>query len=512
MASKRAVRPPVMDKQDGFAGGLNTVSDPSAVLPNQCVRSDNFRLTEYGAVTKRLGTQRISTAVIAAAAVKSGYAWRQNSTTVYGLVQCNSAIHRFTWGTFPRTFTSIGAINDVSASCAAFRDGSANVVYIAHGGQLKKWDGTTFSGIAAAVQPTGVVVYHERLWGWGVSGSLDSVFYSALDNGDTLGVGASSGGQIIVRTMGQRDVVSCAVVNTSLMVWHQQGISRITGYGQADTEVTPEAVTSDAGLVGPQALTVYDNVAYFVSHRGVFKCNETEVQPLATPEKPDPVAPVLRLLSAADLLAVDCTFNRETKEVWVALPGYGVYIYQTILQSWSGPFIDGYLSPDTVTLFEMLDDTGQPIVCRGDASGWVSQCEPDDVYLDNVAADGTGGTSYSATVQCHRMYGSLDKTSAVGWIWAHIVASLTGPSANVALEWNTLTNLGRYQMQSGSGSLPAWGAGEWGTGTWGSGGQAPFYVRLSGTGPYVDLTIIDSGTAESGYASVLATGALYGRR
>lgn len=517
-APRRAVRPAIADRQEGFIGGLNSVSDPSAVGSDQCVRSDNARLSEYGAVTKRGGTQRISTAVIDGAnAVKSGFAWRQDASTVYGLVEVNAAIWRFTWGTFPRTLTSIGVVVDVPVGYSAFRDGSANVVYFASGTNLKKWDGTTFSSIAAASQATGITAYNERLWGWGVSGSLDSLFYSALDNGDTLGVGASGGGQIVVRTMGQDNIIACAPLNTSLMIFHRNGISRLTGYGQSDVTVSPEAVSGDWGLVGAKALALYDNVAYGVSARGLFRCNEAEVVPLATPQKPDPVAAQLPNLSKDNLALVVCTFNRKAKEVWVQLPGIGIYIYHTILQSWSGPFVDGFLSPDTTCLFEMLDTTDQPFMCRGDSSGYVSQCEPTNVYKDNVVAAGTGGTVYDMVVQCHRMYGrdaktgSQDQTSAVGWLWAHILASLMG-SASATINWNTLTDAGSFQIGSGTGTTVAWGSGTWGVGTWGAGGQAPFYVRLSGAGPFIDLTIIDSGEAAAIYAAVKVTGVTYGRR
>lgn len=505
------VRQPIADAQQGFAGGLNAVSDPSAVGKNQMVRSDNVRLSDYGAATKRGGTQHIHATALAAKSVKSGYAWRKDATTVYGLVSCNAAVHSFTWGAFPRTLTSIGAINDVAASFAAFRDGSANVVYIASGTNLKKWDGTTYSSISAASQATGICVFNERLWGWGVSGSLDSVFYSALDNGDTLGVGASGGGQIIVRTFGQRDIVACAPVNTSLLIFHRQGISRITGYGQNDTTVAPAGVSPDGGCVGAKAVTVYDNIAYFVSDRGAFKCNEMDVVPLATPEKPDPVAAQLMNLSAANLALVEVKFNRRTKEVWVQLPGIGIYVYHTVLQSWSGPFVDGMISPDTTCLFEMLDASDQPITLRGDTTGFVSQCEPSAVYLDNVLSDGTGGTAYNAVIQCHRMYGGDEKTMAVGWLWAEILASLMG-SANASVGWNTLTDAGATQIGSGTGTTVSWGSGTWGTGTWGAGGQSPFYIRLSGAGPFVDLTIIDSGQSAATYAAVQVSGVRYGRR
>lgn len=516
-------RRPTKDGQTGFAGGLNTISNDFALLPNQMRRSDNTRLSDLGAATKRGGTQRTSTAVLAAAAVKNGYGWRQSAANFYTLAMCNGSLFKATYGAFPITWTSIGSgFATTTPTFAGFRDGSNNVVYVATGGVLKKWDGTTLSSCSNAVQATGVCVYNERLWGWGVAGFLDSIFYGPLDNGDSLGYGAGSGGQIIVRTFGQQDVVACIPLATSLLIFHRQGVSRLTGYGASDITVSPAAITSDVGLVGKEALCLADgslyqstyggtgnSVAFFVSERGVYKANEQQVMPLATPEKPDVVLPALRTLSSADLAAVKCTFNRSTREVWVELPGLGIYIWNTLLEAWSGPFVDGYLSPDTTCLFETVDANNQPITLRGDASGWVSLCDSPTYYMDNVAAAGTGGTAYNLVVQCHRMY-SGDPTSANAYAWAEILASIPGPVL-VNIAWNTLTDGSSYQVPSYS-SGASWGTGTWGASTWGIGGQSPFYVPLSGTGPFIDLTITDTGQAAAQYASVQVLGYSYGRR
>jgi hypothetical protein len=243
---------------------------------------------------------------LAAFPVREGYTWRQSATTTYTMAVCNGSLFTTTYGAFPLTWSNKGGSFTTTAvpDFAAFRDASANVVYIATGGALQKWDGTTRTSIANAVHAAGICVYHDRLWGWGVSGSLDSVFYSNLSDatsstgGDSLGYATESGGQIIIRTFGQQDIVACAPINTSLLIWHKRGISRITGYGQSDITVTPDAVTADVGLVGKDAVTVYDNLAYFVSERGVYAANESSVMPLGTPEKPDPVLPQLQTLSS----------------------------------------------------------------------------------------------------------------------------------------------------------------------------------------------------------------------
>lgn len=502
----------VQDSQPGFQDGLNSVSNDFALLPTQMRRSDNVRLSDFGAATKRGGTQRTASA-FSANPVRGGYAWRQSSSAFYTLALCNGHLFTTTYGAFPLTWTDRSGAFSTSAvpSFAGFRDGSANVVYIATGGALRKWDGTTLTSLPNPVQAGGITVYHERLWGWGVAGSLDTLYYGPLNNGDALGYPTGNGGQITVRTFGQQDIVACAPVNTSLLIFHRRGISRLTGYGQSDILVTPEAVTADVGLVGQSALAVYNNIAYFVSERGVYQANEMSVSPLATPEKPDPVLPQLLTLTAADLALVKCAFNRATRELWVQLPGVGVYTYHTILQSWAGPFVDGYLSPDTTCLFETLDASNQPVLLRGDATGFVSLTDPTDVYLDNVAADGTGGTSYNAVIQCHRMYCG-NPTQANAFRWANVLAALSG-SVSASLTYTTLTDAGTYQIPANSGPT-VWGSDQsiWGAGAWGAGGQGPLYCPLSGTGSFIDLTITDTGMAAAQYASVQLEAYAYGRR
>jgi hypothetical protein len=48
----------IVDQQPAMGDGLNDVSDDLALLPTQLRLAINARLTEYGAVTKRGGTQR----------------------------------------------------------------------------------------------------------------------------------------------------------------------------------------------------------------------------------------------------------------------------------------------------------------------------------------------------------------------------------------------------------------------------------------------------------------------
>jgi len=482
----------ITDSQSSMSGGLNTVSDDSALQPNQLRRTENARLTDVGAITKRGGTQRLSTAAIAAYPVANGFTWNKADGTSQIMAVVNGVLNTTTFGALPMAWTAqSGALStSTQPTFAQFRDASADVVYISDGGLLNKWNGTTLTtDISGTVNTSISVVHNQRLWGAGNATFPNSIFYSALNNGDSLGNGSSSGGQIIVRTFGNEGIIGLVSLATSLLIFHRRGVSRLTGYGQDDITVAPAGIASDVGLIAPKSIVPVGSVAYFISERGMYRCNESEVAPVATVDTPDPLLPIIRTLSATDFGKIRAGINRATRELWITIPGIGCYQYHTLLQAWSGPWNTGWVSPDTTALFEASDTSGLPIMLRGDASGWVSRCDAPSINQDNVSANGTGGTTYTMVAQLRRMYcgdGSLAKAFRFGYI----TAKLNG-SADCTVGWST----GQY---ANSIALPTSTFGQWGTGTWNSatfwGGASSqnYRVQMGGTGYYADMSIIDT--------------------
>ena len=490
-------REKLADQQPRFDGGLNTVSDDAALLPNQLRRADNARLTDYGAITKRGGTRRTAASAIASASVLNGYTWRQDGGTQQLMVVCNGLLHTSTFlSTYPWTWTSqSGALStSVAPSFAQFRDGSNDVVYIADGGLLNVWNGSALTtNISGTLEVSTITVHNERLWGCGNATFPDSIFYSALNDGDTLANGSAGGGQIIVRTFSDETVVALASVNTSLLIFHRRGISRLTGYGQDDITVAPQGVTSDVGTIAAKSVVSIGNFAFFLSERGLYRCNEAEVIAVGTVETPDPTLSVIRGLSSTDFANIRSAFNRATRELWISIPNYGVYVYHTILQAWSGPWDSGYVTPATTCLFDSLDANGLPVVLKGDAVGYVSVCDASGVFVDNQLSDGTGGTAYTMTAQMHRMYAG-DDAMAKSLRFGYVTAQLKGSSAT-SVTWRTETDAGAYTLPTAFSSNGVWGFGTWGTGVWGGASSRNYRVQMGGTGYYIDVFIIDSGTA-----------------
>jgi len=234
-------------------------------------------------------------------------------------------------------------------------------------------------------------------------------------------------------------------------------------------------------------------VAYFITERGLYRCNESEVAPVANAQTPDPILAIIRSLSSAQFANIRAVLNRGTKELWITLPGYGCYVYNTVLNSWSGPWDTGWISPNTTTMFETLNSSGLPIILRGDASGFVSECDATGVFVDNLESDGSGGERYTMTAQFRRFYFGDDSQSK-GLRWGYLTAMLKG-SDQCRIEWTTGNDFGSF-------SLPVsydetWGASgtTWGTGVWGGSGSQNYRIPMGGNGYYVDVSVIDSGEA-----------------
>ena len=507
-----------VDQQPKMDGGLNDVSDDSSLLVNQLRRTINGRLTDFGAITKRGGTRRTSTANIAAYPVQNGYTWRKDGGTQEIMVVVNGTLYTTTYGAFPWTYASkAGALSAaIKPTMVQFRDGTNDVVYIGDGGLLNKWDGTTLSvDIAGTVGAKMLAVHNQRLWSCGCGIAPDSVFYSGLNNGDSLanasyGGSGGPGGQIVVRTFGDETVIGLASVNTSLLIFHRRGISRITGYGQDDITVAPQGVTADVGTISAGSIVSVGNVAFFISERGLYRCNEAEVAPVGTAETPDILLPIIRTLTSAQFELIRAEFNRGTRELWITIPGYGCYQYHTVLNAWSGPWDGGYILPDTTALFETLNDAGLPVILKGDAAGWVSLCDAPQIFRDNVPASGIGGDRYALTAQMHRMYCG-DDAEAKALRWIYLTAALKG-SDQTRVEWNSGDSFGSFSLPPSTDET--WGGvgTEWGTGTWGGAGSQSYRVPCGGSGYYFDVSIIDSGAALPVFSRVQLETFALGRR
>jgi hypothetical protein len=86
---------PVRDGQVAFTGGLNTVTDPIMLSPDQYRAGINARHTEYGALTKRNGSIQLALTPLPVA-IQGGTMWQQDSGNVYAFVVAGGLLWRIT--------------------------------------------------------------------------------------------------------------------------------------------------------------------------------------------------------------------------------------------------------------------------------------------------------------------------------------------------------------------------------------------------------------------------------
>lgn len=476
-----------------MAGGLNVAGDESQLRDNELRRTENARGSEYGGGSKRLGSQRMhASALESGADIQHGFTWLQPATAEI-LVVVNGKLYTTTYA-IPATWTNVTGTLETgeTPSFAQFRQTAGERVYIADGGAggINKYDGATLSTDLANTPANVRVlrVYNQRLFG--VTGEDESVHYSALNDGDSLGYAPSGGGVAIVRTFGDQKITGLGTLGASLFLFHVSGISRFTGYTQDDIAIQAGAqgVTGAVGTLSPFGVVEIEGAILFAGTDGFYRLEESG----SPVEIGLNVNPLIRSLSDAQRAAIRGAHSPLTKEVWWWIPGVGVLVYNYALRSWWGPWNAGWLAPVTTTIFESVDASGRPIVLRGDVDGWVSHADKAMTYLDNVASDDTGGDGFTMFLRMHRFF-SGDFAEEKSLRWGYVLGNPRG-SQDVTIRWATPNVSQVYVLSDLAGG--AWGTGTWGTGTWGAGNVFTFRIPMSGRGVWCDFSIEDAGEGE----------------
>lgn len=503
--------PEVRDRQNGFAAGLNTTADDAALQQNECRALRNARLSRRGAAEKRGGTQYVSSSALADD-VMGGFGWQRTSST-QEMVIANGKLYTGTLGV-PMSFTDRGGSfsTTVYPTFAGFKGPSTEGVYIADGGPLNFWDGTTLSSnIVNTPSVEAICAWGPRLFA--VSG--DTLYWSGTTsgiNGHTLGATAG-GGQAIVRTYGGQELIMPFPLKNALLLFHRQAISRFVGSTQEDIDIDAgtNGISGDVGTVAKRSVIGVENAAYFLTDRGAFAASESDVTPISSP-----LEETLAGLTKTQWSQVCAVHARSFNEIRWFIPGVGVYAYNYRTQGWSGPWDSAYAT--CTALWDTVDSDGVPVVMMGRSDGRVVWCDKESVWTDNVLSDGSGGSNYTWSVTTRRMFAD-GYTAAKSWRWAYVLGDFPDP-ANITVSVTTVgdavtmalpydASLTGLTYQWGDTSL-VWGATNW---TWGATSAIAVEtakIPLHGTHPWVDFTMTYAGNDSARLSIVDVMG--YSRR
>ena len=491
------MREAVKDSQTSFVGGLNLSVDYPELEPTDLLQAQNARLTVIGAVVPRWGTQRLHTSSLGTVTGGFAYSPTGSSTTEIFAVVASSPSHLWSASvgssfavSLPLTFVDRGAIGtSTSFSFVVFRDaGGTERVYFAGGGGLYKYSGGAITGPIAGV-PAGIsflAVQNRRLFG--ITQQNNILYYSALDDGDSLGNSGAGGGSATISTFGFQDLRALLPVGDSLLLFHEHGISRFTGWSQDDISIQSgtRGVSADTGCVSPYSVVSANGYGYFFGIDGFYRVTEAGIERISAK-----IDGLLRDSSVIIAGAIRGVHNKRYQEIWWTIPNISTapYVYNYALDAWTGP----YTVSGTIFFNGSEPATEQPTVFFNNGPGFICRADYQKLY-DEVLSDGTGGNSFQQIIQPRRFFfGSLDHEKA----YRRVYTGLRSAGSNSAA-------LG-YVTGVASGSVNI-------------ANPAPSVVarnEITGRGTYLDLTYTFTTTGETTLpivSSITAEGFDYGER
>ncbi|HUT86467.1 MAG TPA: hypothetical protein VMX15_00065 [Candidatus Heimdallarchaeota archaeon] len=459
------------------------------------------------------------------APVQGGYFWLRPNSTDQVLAVMAGTLYTGTYAV-PMTWTQQTGVLDstVQPTLATFRDVSADVVYIADGGALNKWDGTTLSiNLASTPNVSIIAVYNNRLYGCGDPSNPYRLYWSALQNGDTLGQVGSGGGFADIRTFAQSELTGLQPLGAGLLIFHRNGISRFTGIGIDDIDIQAgtRGVSSDVGTFSPHAIVALENVCLFLSDRGIFQCTEEGMTAVA--ERPgggvnsigDRIETVLRTVNQATLARAIAAHNKQYHEVLFYLPDVGVYAFNYRLGAWSGPWNGIYSDSPTYSMWPIMNASEAPSVLFGSADGHVRLVDAPSLFKDDYLSDGTGGVVNTMVFQCRR-FDFKTPTIEKAYRWIFLTLNPRG-TVTGGVNWTTVDTAGSQTIILTAQPIfwDAPGATWDDTLVWSSSGggtSVPTRVQAHGSGTFIEITITDDSATGALYSRVEAHGFLMGER
>lgn len=408
----------LVESRFGWMGGLNTTLSPELLGVDELVTAQNVRLdAATGALGKRTGSRRLhASAVGSGAAIRGAKQWDSPSGSQLVVIANGRLYHRLQSGGEFSAFSEVipGAGDEFSttvpAHFAPFRStsiGGALVLYIASGGKLYTWTGSTLTridGTSNAPNALLLAPYHTRLFAV-PSDELKTLYWSHIGDGNDWTVvtnDLSSGGGNPVDLLTGETLVALGLVGSSLVCATEDSLVRFTGYSAEDIRVEQdtEGISALHGPVGPLALTQCEEFLAMLSASGVYLVEEAGVRPIS-----GKIEPTLDALDRTALSSAVLGYHRGRRELWVAVQRSGdsgnrsVYVWSARLQAWQGP----WTYPFAITCLARYEDpTGDEWLVAGCSDGFLRHM--DTGMLDDVLSSGSGGSSYATSSELPPIY------------------------------------------------------------------------------------------------------------
>lgn len=387
-------RYPIFDHR----GGVNSNYSEETLQRNEVRSCINGRLTAFGAVVKRTGTQRVHDAVISSstADVLGGIQWDAPSASAQ--IVCIAGSELYYKALSATDFTEVLGTFSTTArpSFASFIVGGSRRLYIADG-TLRYWDGTSISA-AGGTPPSATVikVYKSRIFA--MDGSKTIYWCKVADPTDWTSGGG--GGSAPVETYDDEPLVGMETVGSSLLLFKEDSIARYTGVTRDTIEIDQdtEGVSSDVGCVARGTIVRFNQLVFFLSDRGPYLATESDVQFIG-----DRIADGLDDVSKANWQNSVAVHDKANKEIHLWMPSSSTgndigYSFNYELNAWTGPHNIAGSSYTIYSAWGVENSDATENVYYGGGDGRVRDADLATAYDDRTRSD-TGGTVVTMDVE-----------------------------------------------------------------------------------------------------------------
>lgn len=194
-------------------------------------------------------------------------------------------------------YTPPGTAAMKGISFAPFRDGAGEALYICTGTKV----GGQLAKVTAALVLTGAIglplalskiwVYNQRLYGVNWADVFPKLYWSAINNGDSIGDVATGGGSAIIRTGVSGNLVGGSALGETNVLFHSNGFSKFQGLTQDDIDIQGGTTghTPEIGPFNGYSWVTVDTEVWMLSNKGLARVTETSVEymddPKTTPDE-----------------------------------------------------------------------------------------------------------------------------------------------------------------------------------------------------------------------------------
>ena len=412
----------VSETRNDFRGGLNVYMSPDLLAPNELTATDNVRIDSDGPIIKRNGTRRLHASALAAS---NAYVTQWDGPSGSQLVAiCNGDLfYRNQSGGEYAAFTQVdpGTTDAFSTTIPAqfttlrgSASGAPLYLYIASGGKLYQWTGTTLTridknstGTLGQYGPDAslIATYHLRLF----TNTLEKpqgIVWSKIGDGTNFKGGLTAdGGAALISSIEADSIVAMDTLGRSLLLFTNDSIARVAGYSASDITIDQdtEGVSPEVGVVGPQALVRADRIVFFISEKGAYIASEGAIAPVGLK-----VQPIFAAMDRANLANIVVGHHHGRSEIWVAYAGpndsdlnKSVLIFNLRHQAWYGPFALS-IAGGITSLQSYTDPSNNNYIIAGCSDGFIRHL--DIGTKDDVLSDGTSGSSFSWSAALSRFF------------------------------------------------------------------------------------------------------------